>query len=242
MNTLGAPRVRQVATSVLALWGLLVLACGAPQPPAPPAADLVERAATRTAQLQSVRFLLDVTKGAVLLGPSLEVTHAEGEVARPDRLHVRASVRMGGVVVETDMVHVDGQSVLVNPFSLKWESLGGGLAPVPILDPDRGVSRLVRSVVDPEVEASETLDGAATWRVRGQIPNQAVTNLLGGTPLDGQAAAVAWVSDDGLVHRLTLTGPIVDGESADTVRRLDFSKFDAATVMDLPVPGSSINP
>lgn len=223
--------MRLAAAGILLLFAALT---GCAPPPGPPASDLVSRAVERTTALQSVHFTLDVARGFVLLGPSLQVTKAEGDVARPDRLRVRATARLGGVVIETEMIHVEGESYLLNPFSARWERLAGGLAPVPLLDPDRGVARVMRAVSNPRVEGEETVAGGRAWRVRGTVGTSDVTALLGGVPVDGRVDAEALVDNDGLVHRLILRGAIVQGELPETARRLDFSRFDAAPQVERP--------
>jgi hypothetical protein len=221
----------------LLLGGIGLAACS-PPPPTPDAAALVERAATRTANLRSAHFRLDVSNGAMLLGPSLEVTKAEGDVGRPDLLSMRATVRLGGLVVETEFRDTGGTSYILSPFSQRWEALGGPLTPVPLLDPQQGVPRLVRAIQSPSVTGSETVDTQSGWRVVGRIPAQAVTALVGGAPTTDQTDVTAVVTDDGLVHRLVLRGRVVEGESSELTRTFAFSQFDEPLVVT-PPPSSA---
>jgi lipoprotein LprG len=198
---------------------------------------LVQRAIGRTAALRSAHFQLDVTKGAMRIGPSLEVTKAEGDLARPDLLRLRATARFGGIIVETELVQVDGAAYILSPFSQKWEALEGGLVPVPLLDPDRGITRLLRAIEAPHAEGADDIDRQHAWKLTGRIAASEITALVGGTPIGGTADAESLLTDDGLVRRLILRGAVVAGESADITRTFSFSQFDEPVVVEVPTPG-----
>src|SRR2546423_236564 len=160
------PVLRRSVRLAFAVAGL-VAACA---PPPPPVSQVIASAIARTETLRSAHFKLDVTKGFILVGPSLEVLRAEGDVATPDRLRVRARTRLGGVIVETDIVHVDGASFLLDPFTLRWQRLGTSLLPAPLLDPKRGVARLIAAIAHPRIEGRAALRGAATLRITRPPP------------------------------------------------------------------------
>lgn len=212
----------------------LSIACSPPAPPPPTVETLVKAAIARTSALETVHFKLDVTEGYVLLGPSLQVVRAEGDVGRPDRLRIRARARLGGVIIETEMIHSGGSSFLLDPFTARWRRLDADLALVPLLDPDVGVARLVRSITEPRIDGREDVDGAGAWRVRGLLRPSDVTALLGGDPIIGDVEVEALVGEDGLVRRLVMSGAIVIGESTRTVRRLEFSAFDHPVIIEPP--------
>jgi lipoprotein LprG len=217
----------------------LVVAVAACSPAVSPADTqaLVQRAIARTSAVQSAHFQLDVGKGAMRIGPSLEVTKAEGDLARPDQLRVRATARFGGIIVETELVQIDAAAYILSPFSQKWEALEGGLVPVPLLDPDRGITRLLRAIQAPHAETTDDIERQHAWKLTGRIATSEITALVGGTPTAGSADAEAVLTEDGLVHRLVLRGPVVDGESQDITRTFAFSHFDEPVVIEAPPPG-----
>jgi len=198
---------------------------------------IVHRAILRTSALQSAHFQLDLGKQAMRLGPSLEVTKAEGDLARPDQLRVRATARFGSILVETELVQVAGAAYILSPFSQKWEPLEGGLVPVPLLDPDRGITRLLRALETPRTEQADDIEQQRAWKLTGRIPASEITALVGGTPIGGAADAEALLTDDGLVRRLILRGPVVDGESAEITRTFSFSHFDEPVTIEVPSAG-----
>jgi len=217
----------------LLLIAAALVACSGPSSAGDTQA-LVQRAIGRTAALHSAHFQLDVSKGAMRIGPSLEVTRAEGDLGRPDQLRVRATARFGGLIVETELVQVDGAGYILSPFSQKWESLGGALVPVPMLDPDRGISRLLRAIETPHAENADDIDSQHAWKLTGRIPASEITALVGGTPIAGSADAESLLTDDGLVRRLILRGAVVDGESPEITRTFNFSHFDEPVVVEVP--------
>lgn len=72
--------------------------------------------------------------------------------------------------------------------------------------------------------------------MKGRLRASDATAVLGGRPVAGDVGVEAVVGEDGLVRRLLLSGAIVTGEAADTVRRLDFSGFDAPVTIEAPAP------
>lgn len=196
--------------------------------------QLVGHAIERTRELQSAHFSLTVKDGAIRLGPSLEVVQAEGDVARPDSLRVRATARMGGLLVESELVQSDAGTFYENPFSRRWERLPSGILPVPLLDPDRGIARLMSLVDGLHAQDSQLAGSVRVWRVVGQVPAPAVTALVGGQPVNGLVDVDALVGEDGLVRHLVLSGAVVDGELPSTTRSLDFTEFDSAPIIDVP--------
>ena len=231
------PLARRLAAPTLLVAAATAFVACSPSVSTTDTQALVQRAIARTSALHSAHFQLDVGKGAMRMGPSLEVTKAEGDVARPDSLRVRATARFGGIIVETELVQVDDKSYILSPFSQKWEALEGGLVPVPLLDPDRGITRLLRAIDSPHAEVADDINAQHAWKLTGRIAVSEITALVGGTPTSGSADAESLVTEDGLVHRLILRGPVVDGESPDIARTFNFSHFDEPVAIELPTPG-----
>jgi lipoprotein LprG len=141
---------------------------------------------------------------------------------------------VGGISVETELVQVDGASYILSPFSRRWEALAGGLVPVPLLDPDRGITRLLRTLEAPRAEATDDVDRQHAWKLVGRIPAGEITALVGGTPTSGMADAESLLTADGLVRPLLLRGPVVDSESPEITRTFTFSHFDEPVLIDAP--------
>jgi hypothetical protein len=103
-----------------------------------------------------------------------------------------------------------------------------------LLDPDRGVTRLVRAIQDPKISRSDSIDGQLAWNVSGRIPATEVTSIVGGTPSVDEVGVTAVATDDGLVRRLVLRGRVVDGEKPDLARTFEFTSFDEPLQVELP--------
>jgi lipoprotein LprG len=219
-------------TRALALLALAFIVACAPKQPS--ATELVSSAHARTVRLQSAHFRIDVTKGYIVLGPGLEVLRAEGDVARPDQLRVRVRARLAGIIAESELRQVAGASYYQDPLLQRWRKLDGRLLPVPLLDPDRGVAKLVASFRDPQLAGRDRVGGADCWRVTGRLRTADVAALLGGNAIDSDVPVEACVGDDGLVRRLVVTGTILAGEPSDVVRTIEFSAFDEPVQIDVP--------
>src|SRR5690606_12988688 len=97
-----------------------------------------------------------------------------------------------------------------------------------IFDPQTGVTSLMRSVTNAELDGETEVDGIRTHVVRAQVDSGDLAlfarGSASGTPLD----ATAWIGvEDPVVHRVEIRGAITENEAEDLVRRLDLSDFDS---------------
>jgi lipoprotein LprG len=66
--------------------------------------------------------------------------------------------------------------------------------PAAILDPDRGIANVLRSVRNPKTEGTEDVDGVSTYRVTGRVAKDVVSKLVPG--VDSDVDITFWVNQD----------------------------------------------
>src|SRR4029450_1482287 len=89
-------------------------------------------------------------------------------------------------LIQLDFVLLGGDAYLKFPTG-GWQKSAGGTAAFPydpsaILDPDRGVAKLLSTATNAKTEGSETIDGPATYRVAVTFDNTAASVLVPGVP------------------------------------------------------------
>jgi lipoprotein LprG len=215
--------MRRFLVTLLAFAATSVAACssddgGAEGSALPDAAGLLADAAKSTADIRSAHFTLKVN-GKV---PGLDVQSAEGDLTREggDSGAAQGTVKMTlfGTLFEGDFVIVDDKAYIKGPTG-GYQTLPASLIanlydPAAILDPSRGVANVLSNVQDPNTEATEDVDGEATYRVKGKAGKDVVANLVPGVNSD--VDVTFWLKKDG-DHQPVKASVAVPADGSPTV-------------------------
>lgn len=245
---------RRVAlAALLALSAGVFVACGddkpkdeaasstaAATPSRPDPAALARQAADQIEALKSFHFLLQHENGGTPIVLNLEMTRAEGDIVKPDRLRadVEAIARqLGNANVKVKVVNVGDRAVISNPFNVRqWVPLPGENRLADIFDPGAGTTAALRAAKDLTITGEETLNGVKVWRVEGNVEATALSAVASTIAEPGYTAkGTAWIGQaKPLVHRIRLEGPLGSQDPPNIVRIIDLSKFDENVTIELP--------
>lgn len=196
--------MRRFLLVTLALVATLTTACSSDDQPAdtgslPDGAGLLKEAAAATADIKSAHFTLTVN-GEI---PDLPVKSAEGDLTREGSAAGAAkgtiSMTLAGSLFEGEFVLVDDALYIKGPTG-GWTELPASMVrnlydPAAILDPDRGVAKVLASVQNAKTEGTEDIDGVSTYRVKGRVAQDVVSKLVPGISSD--VDITFWVRQDG---------------------------------------------
>ncbi len=97
--------------------------------------------------------------------------------------------------------------------------------PAAILDPDRGVAKVLASVRNAKTEGTEDIDGVSTYRVTGRVAKDVVENLVPGIKSD--VDITFWVKQDGdhqpVKASVKIGGPTVDVTLTDIDKQVSIT-------------------
>jgi lipoprotein LprG len=154
----------------------------------PGGADLLGRATQAMASVDTAHFSLR-TEGTV---QGVAVHSADGRITRSGAADGSAKVDQQGQLVEVQFVIVNNSLYLKGPTG-GYQRLPAMLAgsvydPSAILNPDRGVAKVLSTARDPQTEARERIGGTDTYRIRVTLDPQVVSVLVPGvtTAVTGQ--------------------------------------------------------
>jgi lipoprotein LprG len=195
--------MRRILLVSLALTAAVATACSSNDTPAnggslPDGAGLLKDAAASTANVKTAHFTLTVN-GTV---PDLPVKNAEGDLTREGGEGGGAkgtvSMELLGDLFEGEFVLVDKSLYIKGPTG-GWNKLPASMVtslydPAAILDPDRGVAKVLESVQNPKTEGTEDIDGVSTYRVTGRVTKDAIASLVPG--VDSDVDITFWVRQD----------------------------------------------
>ena len=148
----------------------------------PDGATLVSESANAMKSVQSAHMVIDVD-GSI---GSLPIKKAEGDLKRDGDAKGNIQLLQFNQLIQLDFVVV-GDDVYLKFVTGGWTKSSGGSASFPydpsaILDPDRGVAKLLSTATNAKTEGSETIDGHDTYRVAVTFDNTAASVLVPGVP------------------------------------------------------------
>ena len=196
--------MRRILLVSLALTAAVATACTSDDQPAnggslPDGAGLLKDAAASTADVKTAHFTLTVN-GTM---PDLPVKNAEGDLTREGGEGGGAkgtvSMELLGDLFDGEFVLVDKSLFIKGPTG-GWQELPASMVrslydPAAILDPDRGIAKVLASVQNPKTEGTEDIDGVSTYRVTGRVTKDVIASLVPG--VDSDVDITFWVRQDG---------------------------------------------
>ena len=198
-----------------------------------PAGDvLLKESAAAMRDIKTAQFL--ITADGTVAG--LNLRRAEGTLTKEGSAKGTAQIDQSGANVELSFVIVGDKIYLKGPTG-GYQALPLGLAasvydPSAILDPNRGIAKVLSTATAAKTEASESIDGKAAWRVAATI---AATDLVAIVPgVTGSVPGTLWIgTTDKRLLKAVFTIPSTGDAKASTVT-VTFKEFDAPATISAP--------
>ncbi|MFC4585637.1 LppX_LprAFG lipoprotein [Sphaerisporangium corydalis] len=223
-------RVPWILAQLLVPLCVVVACTSAPGAAALPGGpDLMKRSAEATRAVKTVAFTI-ATEGK----PPVPVKHAEGSLTRQAdakgtiQIDVLGSLQELAFVLTGDTVYFKGPTGGYQTMTRK--ELAAIYDPSAILDPDRGVARLLSSASEAKTEAEEAVGGVDAYRVAVTLPQQVVVTLVPG--VNQGVNGKVWV-DKATARLLKASLPLGGGANSGTVI-VTFADYDAPVTITAP--------
>lgn len=174
-----------------------------PPPPPPTATEILAASSAAMAEVKSAAFTLTVD-GQL---PTVIVQTAKGELNAQGDAQGSATIAQFGQLVEVEFVVAAGQlyvKAVTGGFTQVPAALAGSLYdPSAILDPDRGVAKMLASVQTPTITGTE----GDAWLISGTVPADVVAGVVPG--ISGDVTGVFTIAKDS--DQLTSADLTLDG-------------------------------
>ena len=160
----------------------------------PDAGGLLRDSAAATRDITSAHFTLKVN-GTI---PSLSVHSAEGDLTKEGKAKGKVSMDLLGNLFEGEFVLVGG-SIYIKGATGGFQKLNASLIsavydPGAILNPDRGIAKVLSSVQNPKTEAKESVEGASAYKVTGRVSKDVAASIVPGVSSD--VDITFWLRED----------------------------------------------
>ncbi|MEV5411830.1 LppX_LprAFG lipoprotein [Thermopolyspora sp. NPDC052614] len=195
----------------------------------PAGQELLAKAAEAMKSVKTVGFTI-TTEGK----PPVQVRSADGELTREGDAKGKIQIEILGALQELEFVLVGDNVHFKGPTGgyqkMTREQLAQVYDPSAILDPDRGVAKLLSSAANPKTEAEEKVGSADAYRIALSLSQEALAPLVPGIQQgsDGQV----WV-DKAAGRLLKASLPLGQGDASGTVV-VTFADYDAPVTITAP--------
>jgi len=190
--------LRRSLLAVVALSAAIVTGCSSSGDASlPDAGALLKDSASAAGGVTSTHFTLKVN-GTV---PGLSVHSVDGDLTKANGGGAKGTgtLELMGQVVDAQFVLVNGSLYIKGPTG-GFQKIPAALSssiydPSAILDPQRGIPKVLSSVQGPKTDGTEDVGGTPAYRVTGTVPKDAMAALVPGVSSD--ANATFWLRQDG---------------------------------------------
>lgn len=221
--------------ALMAIVTLALTGCSKDDEPSaqlPNGATLVSEAATATGALTSAHVKID-TEGEV---GSLPLRRAEGDLLRSGDAKGTIQLSQFGVLIEYEFVVV-GKDIYLKGVTGGWQKVNAAVAasiydPSAILDPNRGIAKLLATAKDPVTEGQEKVDGKDAYRVAVKLDTASVATLVPG--VTGDVTGKLWIdAGNKQLLRAVLTVPGAGGKTGTVT--INVTNINAPVTVSAPV-------
>lgn len=172
-------------------------ALASPASATPQAQQILDAAADRLGQLESVRFELEI-EGTTYIddAETIRLLEAVGNLVRPDRVQATFQAQLNGQLnAEIRIITVGEETWMTDLITGDWiaafEEIG--YDPTILFDESVGLGPVMRQATDPEIVGQEEIDGRATDRIQSVV-SQAVIGPITAETMTGETVEVdLWI-------------------------------------------------
>ncbi len=220
---------------------LLLSACAPTLPDLPPN-DIVTRSGQALLQVPSMHFKIDLSGSSVVINQAtlLSLRSVEGDFARPDRMGVHLKVIAAIAAAEMDMIALGNDQYVTDVLTHQWEVLPPqfGFNPAVMFDPQNGLEQTLKAGLDNTQSLGvETIDGVATYHIKGSLDGTRVQIMSGGLLSTGQIDAELWVEGSTFLPRQAILTDRGRDPKNPTVWTMSFSSFGKTVNITAPTIG-----
>jgi hypothetical protein len=225
--------------ALLLLAALLALAgCGGSSTTAPSTSTLLKNAQTAFDADTSFHFLMTVTHlGQVPVG-GYNITTAEGDVQRPSSMKTNATADAGFAAANVTLIIVGDKEWITDPITGKYVATSSYGSFLNIFDAQQGIGSLLTRIQNPSTPADGDANGVACWKISGTLAAADIGTLFGQLQTNKPIPVTVCIGkSDNQLDSAALTGLIVGGDTAQTVRTFYLSNFNKSVSIATPAPG-----
>lgn len=198
----------------------------------PVAEELLKASSAAMAEIKTAKFL--ITADGTIAGVALK--RADGVLTKEGSAQGTAQVEQMGTTADLAFTVV-GQTMWLKGPTGGYQQIPLALAasvydPSAILDPSRGIAKVIGTATEGKTEAADTVDGQGAYRVSAKFPAENLSKVVPG--VTGSVPGRLWIAKDSKrLLKAAFDLPAVGDAKGGTVT-VTFTEFDAAVTITPP--------
>jgi hypothetical protein len=213
----------------------LLVGCGGTTTSVPDAQQLLNQARDAMKQVNSYHFNLTTDHpGTGSSGVSIQT--ADGDVVAPDKIKAQGNIDLQGIVAQVNIIAIGQNQYYTNPLTGTWTPITGVIDPRALADPQAGIGTLLSQIQHPGTATDSSVDGNSCWSITGQLGSKYIAGIVGDTQATNTnvTTTVCIGKSDHRPYQIQVSGEALQGDSAQTVRTITFSKFNESVSIQAP--------
>lgn len=211
----------------------LVASCGSSSPHVS-APVLLQKAKATADAASSVHFVL-TSHNVALSGTNL--VGGQGDLVRPNSLQGTFSVAISGFTANVKVVSVGNVFMAELPFTTHFQKTNpanfGLTNPAELLDPAKGLTKLLTLAQNPQMGPTERVNGELLDTVTYTVPGSSIPVLPDAAPSQPVKLTVAVNPSSYQLRSVTLVGPLTSATS-DSTYVVTLSNYNQHVTITLP--------
>lgn len=236
-----AMRLVLAAALTLTILGVLAACGGGKSTPGggPDSTTILAKTAERLNAVKSVHFNATIDGAAYIdEARTVQLRSATGDIVVPDQMQTKITIAAGAANVEVSLVALGNDRYQTDLLTGRWGPAQAGFdySPTVLFDPNQGLSSVVGKLRDVEMLGDETVNGQATYHLRGKVDRATIQPMTSGA-IDGDpVTAELWIAkDSSTLLKLVLTEPPLPDKPKPATWTLTLDKYDQPVTIARPV-------
>ncbi|WP_433211314.1 LppX_LprAFG lipoprotein [Dactylosporangium sp. CS-047395] len=198
----------------------------------PAAEGLLKDSSAAMGSIKTAKFL--ITADGTIAGLALK--RADGVLTKEGNAQGTAQIEQLGTTTDLSFTIV-GKTMWLKGATGDYQQLPLALAatvydPSAILDPERGIAKVLSTATEGKTEAAESVDGQATYRVSAKFVADDLSKIVPG--VTGTVPGKLWIAKDSKRLLKAAFALPASGESKGGTVTVTFTEFDAAVSIAPP--------
>ena len=198
--------------------------------------DLLSSVREKLFSMSTAKFKMvdEAESGAKFFETTLK--KIEGEIKSPDGFRMLVDVVAPGFgFVQIEMMAIGEQAFMKFSKDAPWAPLPLDQVPFNFGGIGTTLSDLVPLIKDLSITGKETLDGAETFRLDGNVTSEDLSSLITSADPGHAVTLTFWVGEaDHTLRQIRIAGQIFDDDAPETTRLLTISNINAPVDIQLP--------
>ncbi len=227
---------------VIILLGIILVACGADEPPPPQPEEIVQKTADYLTQLSGFHFVVERSGAPAYLDPDglLSFRRAEGDYVSPNKARATVRIQASALATEVNVVSIGAQQWQTNVVTKAWEELPSdwGFNPADLFDPAIGLPAILQNdlselqLIGQEPLAEVTDE--AVYRLTAVVAGDAIYQMSGTLIGPDTVTAELWIDPTTFAPlRILVTEPVPDSEEP-SLWQVDFGQLGQVVTIEPP--------